>query len=242
MSHFPTIRRALASAAILALATTLLAGCSAAAEPPTALSPVVSEAPAPTPTPTPSPTETTAAAIVLAPDALRVLAADDTVITSFDYYEDDAASVVVALDELMGESAATEEVHGSQETLPATRHTWGSLTLVEYRYVDGWDRSKLMPTRAPSFSVELTGSDSNGIELATADGTSVGRSWAELQADPAFLIAGECAHAYTESVEREITWYDGSLRMERIVVDLVPSGDAGSLAIVRAPVVETGCV
>lgn len=210
-------------------------------------------APAPAPGPEPStdvasPTvpsaepESAISAIAAAADSLVLRDEGDVVIASFDYYDDDAGTVVDALTDVFGEAAAVEEVPGSQETVPATRHTWGDFTLVEQRYVDGWDRDGLVPTRAPSFVVELTGSAVDGVELSTADGRSVGQPWSELQADPAFLIAGECAHAYTESVEREVIWYDGSQRVERIVVDLVPSDDADSLGIVRAPVVDTGCV
>lgn len=222
-----------------------------------ALSACVGSTPAPSPTPeaaTSRPTATAASTsepvdrlatvmtITAASDGLRLTDADGSVVTSFDYYDDDAASVALALEAVFGEPAGVEEHGGGQELVPSTRHTWGAFTLIEQRYVDGWDRSALVPTRAPSFVVEIAGAEAAGVTLTTADGRVVGESWADVQQQPAFQTAGECAHAFTDSREQDVTWYDGNPKMERIVVDLIPADDASALAMVRAPVVETGCV
>lgn len=223
-----------------------------------ALSGCVASAPSPTPSPTPdaasarptataAPTAepdplTTVTAIVAASDRLVLNGADGSVVVSFDYYADDAASVARALASVFGGRAAVQVQGGGNELVPSTRHTWGAFTLIEQRYVDEWDRNELVPTRAPSFVVEMAGAEAGGVGLTTADGRFVGESWSDVQRQPAFQTAGECAHAYTDAREQAVTWYDGSPRTERIVVDLVPADDASALALVRAPVVETGCV
>ena len=216
-------------------------------------------APTPTPTPTPDaatlrPTATaeptaeqvdpltTVTAIAAASDGLVLNGADGSVVISFDYYADDAASVAAVLQTVFGGPAAVSELGGGHELVPSTRHVWGAFTLIEQRYVYGWDRDALLPTRAPSFVIEMAGEEAAGVMLTTADGRVVGESWSDVQRQPMFRTAGECAHAFTDAREQAVTWYDGTPITERIVVDLVPAVDGSALAIVRAPVVETGCV
>lgn len=219
-----------------------LTGCAAVAP----VSAPASTAPATSTAPVPTDEQvdplTTVTAIAAASDGLVLNGADGSVVISFDYYADDAASVAGALESVFGGPAAVREQGGGQELVPSTRYTWGDFTLIEQRYMDGWDRSALVPTRAPSFVVEMVGEEAAGVSLTTADGRMVGESWSDVQRQPAFQMAGECAHAFTDSREQAVTWYDGTPRTERIVVDLVPADDASALAIVRAPVVETGCI
>ncbi|MFF2275089.1 hypothetical protein [Agromyces sp. NPDC058126] len=225
------------------LAVLLLTGCVAAA----------SGEPSPTSDPgapvTPSASagpmaETVAdtASITVGVDSLVLSAGDGAVLASFDYYADEAEPVVIALTTAFGGAATIEEDRGSQEHVPSTRHTWGSFTVIELHYRDDEHRSSFLPTRAPAFAVEFADEGSNGIEFASADGRTVGEDWSEIESQSTFRIAGECAHAYTESKELEVVWYDGSPKTERLVVDLVPSDDTTTLAEVHAPVVESGCV
>jgi hypothetical protein len=181
-------------------------------------------------------------AIRVGVDELVLVSADGTALASFDYYDDDAAPVAAALTIAFGEAPTVEEHPGGQEQVPTTRHGWEAFTLIEQDYRDEAQRSGFVPTRAPSFVVEFDGTRSNGVELASADGMTVGQTWDAIGSSPTFQLASECAHAYTESEELEVIWYDGTSKTERLVVDLVPNEDATRLAEVRAPVVESGCV
>ncbi|WP_395243584.1 hypothetical protein ACGGZK_15845 [Agromyces sp. MMS24-K17] len=220
-----------------------LAGCVAPA-PVSTLPPDAASAPPTTTAPTAEPVDplSTVTAIAAGSEGLVLTDTDGAVVASYDYYAADAASVAVALGTVFGTPAVVQESPGGQEVVPSTRHTWGPFTMIEQRYVNGWDRSALVPTRAPSFVVEITGAQTAGVMLATTDGRAVGEPWAEVRQQPAFQVAGECAHAFTDAREQVVTWYDGSAKTERIVVDLISDDDGSAVAMLRVPVVETGCV
>ncbi|WP_438855193.1 hypothetical protein [Agromyces sp. M3QZ16-3] len=182
-------------------------------------------------------------AIAVGPEAVVLRDDEGRAVETFPYADEDAAPALTAIEALLGPAPEVEEHPGSQEHQPVTSHRWPGFRLEVVRYVDGWVREDLVPTRAPAFRVTLDAPVSGSVALVTLDGFHVGDAWTSVTGASAYAESpADCAHGFTDAIEQAVTWYDGSDRIELVVVDLVPGSDLAALTQVRAPVAASGCV
>ncbi|MEF3404295.1 hypothetical protein [Agromyces sp. CCNWLW203] len=242
MNHF-TARGAIASVGTLLVTACLLAGCSAAPEPP-ASSTVASKTPSATPTATVDPIDTVVA-LVARPEALELRDASGEVVVELDYLGDvDAA--IAAIERVLDEAPVDEEFRGSNHFPPSTAHRWGGFELWERRYVDRWAdfETRERTLGMPSFSVQFTGPEAVGVALLTEEGVVAGASWAELEATPGLQSnPSGCSGPYLDYVTFDETWPDGTVHEARYGVDFTASADESIVERVRAPlrVNQEGC-
>lgn len=243
MNPFPAMRATIAAAAAFVLATTLLAGCSAAPEPPSP-STLPSESPNSTPTPTAEPIDTVVA-FVARPEALELRDASGEVVVELGYLGD-VDSAIATIEEALEAAPVDEEYPGSGHFSPSTAHRWGAFELWERRYVDNWadfatqERTLYMP----SFGIVFTGSEVAGVALTTEQGVVAGSSWTDLEAMPGLQEnPSGCSGPYLDFTSRDVTWPDGTVHEERHGVDFTANGDGSAIERVRAPlqVNEEGC-
>ncbi|WP_139417511.1 hypothetical protein [Agromyces laixinhei] len=235
MDNSSAMRATIAAAATFVLATTLLAGCSAAPEPPSP-STVPSESPSSAPTPTVEPIDTVVA-IVARPEALELRDASGGVVVELGYLGD-VDSAIATIEGALGAAPVDEEYPGSSHVPPSTAHRWGAFELWEHRYVDNWadfatqERTLYMP----SFGIMFTGPEVAGVALTTEQGVVAGSSWSVLEAMPGLQEnPSGCSGPYLDFTSRDVTWPDGTVHEERHGVDFVATDDRSAIERVRAP-------
>ena len=239
MNHFTAPRGAIAAVGALLLAATLLAGCSAAPEPPSP-STVAKETPGPTPTPVPEPLDAVTT-LVARPLAIELQDANGSVVQSLDYLSDTAAAVAT-LTAVFGAPPTIEEDAGSTEEPPSTVRRWAGFELSEPQYPDAAPDTEAGPWY-PKFRVAFTAAASGDVLLATNSGDATGASWAEFVASPDAIRNGMCAERYGEVVVLPRTYSDGTVEDSRNSVEFRASDDGTIIARVEAPRVmhRDGC-
>ena len=155
--------RPLRLTALVGLAVATLAGVTSCTAAPSAPAPST-ESSTSTPSSTATP-EIEATSIVVSPESITVMGAEDSVLATFDYHQP-TGEVVSGLSEYLGEPTDSRVEHGS-ETPPATLHAWGGLQLLDTDVVEEapyW----------PNHVVYLTGAEAGGLSVTSSAGISVG--------------------------------------------------------------------
>jgi len=232
-------------AAGLALALTACVGAAPTPTPDAATTP-----PTATPTPTPEPVDplTTVSALVARPEALELRDAGGAVVGSLDYLAP-VGPAIETLTTVFGTPPVAEKHRGSNHFPPSTVHRWDGFELWENRYVDNWAEFAEEPRTLykPSFSVVFTEPARGSIALTTTHGVEAGTAWTDLEAMPGLQVnQSGCSGPYLDYIEREETWPDGTVHVQRFGVDFVDwdNWEAPSVVTeVRAPIPvhENGC-
>ena len=242
--------RTLRAGALTAAAISLmlaLAGCVGPTPTPTPTPDATTPRPTPAATPTAQPVDplTTVTEIVARPESLELRDAAGVVVTSLDYLTP-AGPAIETLTTVFGAAPESEDHQGNGHFPPNTAHRWGGFELWENRYVDRWAEfaDKTRTLYQPSFRVAFRDSESSGVALTTFDGIGVGYSWSDLEAMPDLQVnPSGCSGPYLDYIEREESWPDGTVHVQRFGVDFTNADDPDAITRVGAPmpIHEDGC-
>ncbi|HEY9324516.1 MAG TPA: hypothetical protein VIP50_06275 [Agromyces sp.] len=172
---------------IVALAAaTALSACVGGAGPTASTPPATSAAPTSTP-PTPEPPA--AASVAITAETISVLAADGTVLESFDYFQP-TNEVVAGLTRHLGDPVDSPNA-GGLESPPGIDHVWGGLRLYDT------DTAGSVP-HDPNHYVFLDGPTAGPLPVGTAAG--VGSATGVRVGDPpsVLTVGAEIAAPYTD--------------------------------------------
>ncbi|HEU0180636.1 MAG TPA: hypothetical protein VFR16_00500, partial [Agromyces mariniharenae] len=166
-------------------------------------------------------------------------------VTSLDYLTP-AGPAIETLTAVFGAAPESEDHQGNGHFPPNTAHRWGGFELWENRYVDRWAEfaDKTRTLYQPSFRVAFRDSESSGVALTTFDGIGVGYSWSDLEAMPDLQVnPSGCSGPYLDYIEREESWPDGTVHVQRFGVDFTNADDPDAITGVGAPmpIHEDGC-
>lgn len=238
--------RQLRAGALIAIALTLtLTACtSPMPTPPPPPSPSASAAATPTPTAAADPLETVTT-LVVRPEALQLVDADDVVVGELDYLSD-PGTAIDTLTAVFGSAPTDEDDPGWSHAPPSTAHRWGDFTLWEQHYVGNWARTVEtgLSLFLPAFKVQYTGPEALGIALTDIGDRRVGGSWAELMSDPGVRTnPSGCSGPYVDYVTFDVQPPEGEPYVQKVSVDFVPTDDSASIERIGAPmpVHEDGC-
>ncbi len=188
----------------------------------------------PTPSAEPDPLQRVNA-IVIRPTTAELQADDGSVVASIDYLAP-AAPAVAMLTDVFEREPEVEDWPGSNHFPPATTDDWGGVTVIEARFIDGWEDRIPEPIYAIApTTLRVEADQVGGVALRTNQGFAVGAAWDSLDGDPVFD-----ADLYTCGGRPVETATEGD---ESPTVTVSRSGDAAdAIGRISAPeVLAEGC-